>query len=89
MINVESLPARTSRWELLRCPLVPTAERIVELPLVEVEVFNGNVVNQLEAPFIFAAAEVVCSQLLWSHLLAELPQDGVFQLFSGIGNPSP
>ena len=54
MINVESLPARTSRWELLRCPVVPTAERIVELPLVKVEVFNGNVVNQLEAPFIFA-----------------------------------
>ena len=54
MINVESLPARISRWKLLRCPVVPTAERIVELPLVEVEVFNGNVVNQLEAPFIFA-----------------------------------
>ena len=32
---------------------------------------------------------VVWPQLLWAHLLAGLPQDGVFQLLSGIGNPSP
>ena len=33
--------------------------------------------------------QVVGPQFLWAHLLAELPQDGVFQLFSGISNPSP
>ena len=63
MINVESLPARTIRWELLRYPVVPTADRIVEWPLVEVEVFNGNVVNQLEAPFIFAPGRLTSVSL--------------------------
>lgn len=62
-------PKRTSRWELLRCPVVPTAERIVELPLVEVEGFNGNVVNQLETPLIFAPGRLtsVCSGLIFSQ----------------------
>ena len=58
MINVESLAAKTSRWEVLQCPAVPKAERIVEFPFVQVgssiSDFNGNVVNQLKAPFIFA-----------------------------------
>ena len=58
MINVESLAARTSIWEVhvLQCPAVPKVERIVEFPFVQVEVLwlNGNVVNQLKAPFIFA-----------------------------------
>ena len=34
MINVESLAARTSIWEVLQCP----AEHIVEFPFVQVEV---------------------------------------------------
>ena len=58
MINVESLAARTSIWEVhvLQCPAVPKSERIVEFPFVQVEVLwlNGNVVNQLKVQFIFA-----------------------------------
>ena len=38
MINVESLAAKTYRWEVLQCPAVPKAERIVESPFVQVEV---------------------------------------------------
>ena len=30
MINVESLAARRRRWEVLQCPAVPKAERIVD-----------------------------------------------------------
>ena len=36
----ESLAASTCRWEVLRCPAVPKAERIVEFPFVQVEVFR-------------------------------------------------
>ena len=38
MINVESLAARTGRWEELQFPGVPKAARIVEFPFVQVEV---------------------------------------------------
>ena len=37
--NVESLAARICRWEVLRCPTVPKAERFVEFTFVQVENF--------------------------------------------------
>ena len=65
MINVESLAA----WEVLQRPAVPKAERIVEFLFFRSKFsdVNGNVVNQLKAPFIFARSFALsCSGLIFS-----------------------
>lgn len=56
------------RW--LQCPAVPKAERIVEFLFFRSKFsdVNGNVVNQLKAPFIFARSFALsCSGLIFSQ----------------------